>query len=318
MVAGLRAGTGSVARSAAWLGAAVALVGFSLSGHIVPSGPAWLTAPALILHTMAAAYWAGSLLPLRQVLASDETDAPFIVERFSRLAVVAVAVLVVAGGIIAALQVRSASALVTTAYGLALTSKLVLVAGLIAVAAFNKLRLTPALARREPDALGALRRMIALEISLVLAILVATGVLGTRPPPRVLAEGAAHVASHGPGAVSDPGLFVTLVQDRYSADIELGSAWSGVTRARIALRDARGAPLAAREVTFIASNPGAGVEPIRRLADLAEEGGWTVDNLLLAPAGRWTLRVEALVSDFEKASFETRIDLVSANPAAGA
>jgi copper transport protein len=301
----------------AWLGTALALISLCFSGHIVPSGPGWLTAPALIVHTAAAAFWAGSLLPLRQILRREEEGAALIVERFSRLAVVAVAMLVVGGTIIAVLQVRSPGALLTTAYGLTLSVKLGLVAALIALAAFNKLRLTPALARGEPAALGALRQTIAVEFAMVLAILVATGLLGTRPPPRVIAEGAAHVASHGAGLSSDIGLFVTLVQERHSADIELGSAWSGVTRARIAIRDERGASLEAQEVSFIASNPGAGVEPIRRLADRAKDGTWDVDNLLLAPAGRWTLRVEALVSDFDKATFETRIDLVSRNPSAG-
>jgi len=312
VVIGLRSGTGSALRPAALLGAALALVSFGLSGHVVSSGPRWLTIPTLVGHTAAAAFWAGSLLPLRHVLGSVEGDAPAIVERFSRLAIVAVGILVVAGTIIAVLQVRSPGALLTTAYGLALTLKLGCVAGLIGLAAFNKLRLTPALARGDPAARGALRQTIAAELALVLAILVATGVLGTRPPPRVIAEGAAHALHQSAGSAnSETGFVLTVIQERQSADIVLASAWSGVNRVQIAIRDRSGSPLKAQEMTFIASNPGAGVEPIRRVAELTEDGTWRVDNLLLAPAGRWTLRVDVLISDFEKVIIETRTDLLS-------
>jgi copper transport protein len=310
VIIGLR--TKTALRPLAWLGAAIALGGFGLSGHVVTSGPRWLTIPTLIAHTSAAAFWAGSLLPLWQVIRSNERVAPAVVERFSRLAVVAVGVLLVAGTIIAVLQVRSPGALLTTGYGLALTVKLALVAGLIALAAWNKLRLTPALGRRKASARRAMQKTIVTEMACVFAILVATGVVGTRAPPRVLAEGAAH-AAHAGGSV-ETGLALTIIQEKRSADIVLASAWSGVNRARIALRDADGTPVEAHEVMLIASNPGAGVEPIERIAERAEDGTWRVDDLLLAPPGRWTLRLDVLINDFEKAILETRTDLLNRQP----
>jgi copper transport protein len=310
VVIGLR--TKTALRPLAWLGAAIALGGFGLSGHVVTSGPRWLTIPTLIAHTSAAAFWAGSLLPLWQVIRSNERVAPAVVERFSRLAVVAVGVLLVAGTIIAVLQVRSPGALLTTGYGLALTVKLALVAGLIALAAWNKLRLTPALGRRKASARRAMQKTIVTEMACVFAILVATGVVGTRAPPSVLAEGAAH-AAHAGGSV-ETGLALTIIQEKRSADIVRASAWSGVNRARIALRDADGTPVEAHEVMLIASNPGAGVEPIERIAERAEDGTGRVDDLLLAPPGRRTLRLAVLINDFEKALLETRTDLLNRQP----
>ena len=36
---------------------------------------------------------------------------------------------------------------------------------------------------------------------------------------------------------------------------------------------------------------------------------WRVDGVILAPPGRWTLRLEILVSDFEKPILETEFEL---------
>ena len=307
---GLRGGARR--RGLAWLGAAIALGGFGLSGHIVGSGPAWLTFPTLIAHTSAAAFWAGSLLPLRQVLGSGDRAAPMIVERFSRLAMAAVGILLLAGLIIALLQAGSFDALFTTGYGIALSAKLLLVAVLIAVATWNKLRLNPPLMRGRSGSRAALQRTILAELVLVGGILGATGFLGTRPPPRVLAEGAAHAAHFGAG--DEAGLVLTIIQASRSAEIELASSLSGVNVARVTLSNPDGSRIEPQEVSLIASNPGAGVEPIVREAEPAEDGTWRVENLLLAPAGRWTLRLDVLISDFENAILETRTDLFSRQP----
>jgi copper transport protein len=78
---------------------------------------------------------------------------------------------------------------------------------------------------------------------------------------------------------------------------------------QIELLDSAGAPIEASEVTLVAANPSAAVEPLRRAATATGPGTWRIEDLLLLPAGRWSIRVEALVSDFEKATFETVITL---------
>ena len=291
------------------LGAVIALASFALSGHAVTAGPRWLTVPVLLTHTTAVAYWAGALLPLLYALRVLDKAAAPIVERFSRIAVGAVAALVIAGLIIAVLQVRSFGGLVGTTYGLVLLAKIGLVAGLIALAAANKLRLTPALVRREPGAARALGRIVAAEIALVIAILLATAALGTTPPPRALAGGAESHAAHLQQPERDLGLATTIVSGGRSAEIVLDSELSGINSAEIIVRDGPGWPIEAQEVTLIAANPAAGVEPIRRAADRTQSGAWRVENLLLVPAGRWTLRLDVLVSDFEKAILDTEVEL---------
>lgn len=296
-------------RALAWLGAAAALVSFGLSGHVVTAGPSWLTVSVLIVHTSAVAFWAGALVPLWQAVGQLDAAAAPLVAQFSRRAMAAVMVLVVAGLVIAVLQVQSLGGLVETRYGLILLVKLGLVVALIILAAINKLRLSPALARAEPKAAAALRRTIAAEMVLVAAILVATATLGTTPPPRAFADGAENHAGHLAEARDQDtaGLSVTIVTGSYSAEILLKSAQSGMNEASLTLLNGGGRPLQAQEVTFIVGNPAAGVEPIRRAAERDGPDRWRIDDLLIVPAGRWSVRVDVLVNDFEKAILETQI-----------
>jgi copper transport protein len=199
--------------------------------------------------------------------------------------VIAIAALVIAGLIIILLQVQSLAGLVTTTYGLILLAKLGLVAGLLGLALINKVRLTPALAGGEPGAVTALRRTIAAELVLASAILVATAALGTTPPPRVFQDGMEAKAGHIYGPPQSRGLSVTIIAAGRSAEVVLDADRSGINAAQIRLLDSTGGPLQAQEVTFIAANPSAGVEPIRRTTEAVRPGTWQVDHLLLVPSG---------------------------------
>ena len=66
--------------------------------------------------------------------------------RFSRIAVPVVGLLVLTGLALAVIQLESFGALIETRYGLILSTKLVLVIGLLVLAALNRFRFTPALA----------------------------------------------------------------------------------------------------------------------------------------------------------------------------
>ena len=287
------------ARALSSVGAGIALLSFALSGHVVAAGSRWITVPALIAHSSAVAFWIGSLLPLRRALSLSEFEAAPLMRRFSRIAVAAVAVLALAGTIVAAVQVRSFSGLLGTMYGQLLLAKLALVAGLLGLAALNKVWLTPALDRGEPRAVKSLRVTIEAEIALVLAILTATAVLGTTPPPRVHnASAAADV--HAPHEHHRPLLSLELSNADLRARITFASDESGANAAEIDITDLDGEAVTPLEVTLAASNPSTGIEAIRRRATAVGPGRWRVGDLMLVPAGEWTIRVEILVSDFEK------------------
>jgi copper transport protein len=302
-------GDRSAVRPLAYAGAAAALASLALSGHVVTAASRWITIPVLITHTIAAAFWIGSLLPLHRAVARSGARAAPVVQRFSRAAVLAVAALVIAGLVIVLLQVKSLGGLVTTTYGLILLAKLGLVAGLLGLALVNKLRLTPALAGGDPGAGWALRRTIEAELALAAGILVATAALGTTPAPRVLQNGAETHAGHIHARPASRGLSVTISVAGRSAEIILDSDRSGANGARIELLDSAGRPLLAQEVILVAANPAAGVEPIRRTAEAAGPGIWKVEQILLVPAGSWSMRIDALIGDFERTSLETVITL---------
>lgn len=90
-----------------------------------------------------------------------------------------VPVLLVAGVGLGWMILGSATALLTTDYGLALLFKVALVASLLALAAMNKLRIVPALQAGKAQAAKQLQRSIHLEMVTVGLIFAVTAVLTT-------------------------------------------------------------------------------------------------------------------------------------------
>ena len=51
------------------------------------------------------------------------------------------------------------------------------------------------------------------------------------------------------------------------------------------------------------------MESIERKATRAGDGTWRVDNLVVPRPGRWTVRVDALITDFEKVILAGAVDI---------
>jgi hypothetical protein len=79
---------------------------------------------------------------------------------------------------------------------------------------------------------------------------------------------------------------------------------SGVNFSR---RLTAGAPLDAREAVIEVSLPSAGIEPFRQPLTRLAPGEFAASGIELLPAGTWRLRIEALVSDFERAAFTAEV-----------
>ncbi len=165
------------ARAPGVVGVCAVLASFLLGGHTVNAPARALLAPLLGLHVLVAAFWLGALWPLRQ-LASRIKPAPLaaLLRDFSQVALWLVPLLALAGLAMACLLLPGAAAL-ATAYGLLLCAKALLFSGLMALAALNRLRLTPALAAGSSDALRVLRRCLATEYALVVLVLCLTAAL---------------------------------------------------------------------------------------------------------------------------------------------
>jgi len=175
---------GLAAHSAGVAGSLAALGSFALTGHTALDAHRLLLAPLLLAHLALAAFWFGSLWPLRQLCALEPRErAACVIEAFSSGALWLVPLIPLAGAGIAVVLLPDFAALLAP-YGLLLGAKLMLFAALMGLAALNKLRLSPALARGEPGALARFRRSVAAEYVLICAVLVVTAVLTGFFSPR--------------------------------------------------------------------------------------------------------------------------------------
>ena len=168
----------------ALVGTVAVAISFAQVGHALGEPRAAL-AVLLVLHLLAAAFWVGALVPLRQAaLVPGSAD---LLHHFGNLAAFGVAVLIIAGTTLAWLLSGSVTALFGTAYGSALLVKVAIVAVLLGFAALNKVRLVPALRAEKPGAAHALRRAILMEMLAVVMILLATATITsvTTPPANL-------------------------------------------------------------------------------------------------------------------------------------
>jgi uncharacterized membrane protein len=172
-----------------WLlgGALLLAVSRVLTGHLASREPGIVLMPLMFLHVSCAAYWVGSLWPLYRLIGRESPRvAAAVVERFSNIALAAVAVLAVAGVITTFVHLRTPSALLATWYGQLLLMKTTWFTVLMSIAAYHKLRLTPRLAAGDGAAARRMRWGIRAEAAvMVLVILISTLVAATPPeaPP---------------------------------------------------------------------------------------------------------------------------------------
>ena len=279
--------------------AALAVAGLALaaSGHASAAQPQWLMRPMVFLHATAIMVWAGALIPLGLALRRRDPGAVAFLQRFSRAIPVVLAVLVIAGVMLAIVQVEKPAALLETAYGRLLLVKLALLSVLFGLAAFNRWRLTARVAAGEPAAYKQLRRSIAAETLIVLAIFCVAAGWRFTPPPRALAIAAAQPAS----------THIHTLQAM--ADLSVMPGHAGPVEARIVVMTGDFGPLNAKELTLVLSKPDSGIEPLKRAAIKADDGTWRVKNLVVPFGGKWNARLDILISDFEMAQIEGSIDI---------
>ncbi|MFT4784730.1 MAG: putative copper resistance protein D [Paracoccaceae bacterium] len=158
-------------------GSALAIWSFCEIGHVASKDRLWFQA-VLFTHLIVAAFWLGIFLPLQRLSRSSGTlaQAADLGHRFGQIASFTVPFLVVAGVIMTWRLVGSVSAMVGTSYGLMLLTKIGAVAVLLALGAFNKVRLVPALRDGDPTVGPRLAKSISLEWFCVWVILLATAI----------------------------------------------------------------------------------------------------------------------------------------------
>jgi putative copper resistance protein D len=142
------------------------------------------------VHLLAAGAWLGALPGLALLLAfagraqieRASVIAATATRRFSVLGICCVGLLVASGIANARYLVGSPTALVDTHFGRLLLAKLVLFGAMVALAAHNRLRISPRVEAHDPAALSALARNARAEIVFGMALVAVVGWLGISAP----------------------------------------------------------------------------------------------------------------------------------------
>jgi copper transport protein len=277
---------------------AMAGVGLSLaaSGHAATASPQWVTRPSLFLHGVAVAYWIGALAPLAAMTHRHKDDLPRVLKQFSGLAVPLVGLLVLSGLALSIIQLGSVRALTETSYGILLSIKLALVMLLLALAALNRFVGTPAVVA-DCNNTRLLLGSIVTECVLVICILAVVAGWRFTPPPR---------ASVAP--VATP-LSVHIHTDAAMFQVLVSPGKVGANDFVLQLMTGDAALLPAKEATLILSLPERGIERMERRATLGPDGNWHVRGVALPQPGRWRMQIDALVTDFQKVSLDSELQV---------
>ncbi|HKO23617.1 MAG TPA: CopD family protein, partial [Chloroflexota bacterium] len=195
----------AVVRGIAALLAAAYMLLVAFSGHAADVTPGWLSYPIDWLHLLFTAAWVGGIaalaygvLPVRRTLAPEERAMAVLplLDRFSPVAYLAVAVLALSGLYNAVNHLDAPARLADTAYGQLLVLKLLLVGLLMLLSSSHVWGLRPHMVRlhrkghRDAHAvagvhegLATLAARLRLETGVGAAILLATALMGQTLPP---------------------------------------------------------------------------------------------------------------------------------------
>ena len=263
------------------------------SGHANVSGA--LSFVADVVHVQAASIWVGglALLVLALVLARGRrwelaTDA---VPRFSQLALVAVAALIVAGIVNGYLQVRTWSGLWETAYGRLLLVKVTLLLPLLGLGAYNRLRSVPRITARRTSSAdrGWFLRTTGLELGLMVVVIAVTALLVAEPPARSVVT--------PPGPVS-----ATARAGDLDVELVVDPAQTGGNAVHIYLLEPSGRPADVDQVSLSATLRSQGLGPLRAEARRVTVGHWAAYGFEFPVPGDWQLLLEARRGEFESLS----------------
>lgn len=261
--------SGETERIMAGIGAAALILSRVVTGHPAIQEPMLILVPSMAIHVAAAAFWFASLWVLLRLLRKGPlADAPEILAAFARTALWSVAALLLAGGIMAAIHLKSIDALLHTAYGETLLWKLGGVAGLLLFAGINKLVLTPDLLRRfDPDRM---KTLIRLEALLMIAVIAVSTVLAATAPASRADEPSTALAQTGISVLSDTG--------NYTLQVEFSSRpYDEEQPLSLELFDSTGAAYTPLEVSITVTIPSRRIEALPLSVVLVEGNHLAID-----------------------------------------
>jgi copper transport protein len=264
------------------------------AGHADTQSPRAVLIPADVLHVIAAGAWLGGLVLLlvcfwpRRSSRQPGAGAAEATARFSRLALPAIAALVLAGSVQAWFYLGSIGAFFDSTYGWALVAKIALLALIVALAAGNRRR-TARLAPGAPDGASTLRRAMRAEVTLAVLVLAATATLVRAAPPATLDDGpVVRELNVGP----------------MQLQIDIEPATVGPNDYHLYLFDRRtGAQVdRVKELTIRLVERDRGIGPINLTIPRKGPAHYELRNSTLGVAGTWEAMVTVRVSRFDEYS----------------
>ncbi|MEZ5382211.1 MAG: copper resistance protein CopC [Microthrixaceae bacterium] len=241
--------------------------------------------------------------------------------RFSNWGLGAVVALAATGTWMLLVRIGGPARLLASGYGLLGTAKVLVLAGLVVLAARNRYQLIPRLARAFPTlspegadsgearrAAAALRKSIDGEMILLVVAIVLGGVLGATPPPNDAADSALSESLAG-------GLNSTVSQSAdfgpYQVQLEVSPAGVGPNIAHVTVIDPTGPPPEdLTELTASFELPEADLGPLQPTGVELNDSHVIFEDVVLSSPGRWRIIVDARRNgtEFLRANFEVDIE----------
>lgn len=159
------------------IGSFISLYSFTQVGHMHEHGSV-LISLSLFVHVTVAALWLSILLPLRDLVLSENTvnEAAKVAHQFGQIALFFIPLLILAGTYMAWVLFDNTIDLVSTRYGQIILIKIFLTSILLSLAAFNKFKFVPQLKAGSSLAAHKLANTIQIERVLLTLILIAIAI----------------------------------------------------------------------------------------------------------------------------------------------
>lgn len=293
-----------------------------LTGHSQTQKPLWAMMTSDITHLVAGAVWCGGLVGLVLMMtrtqlgarnqrgatsAGDPKVSPTVpatctpeftaevVRRFSGWALACVVGVALTGVVMVLLIADDLVALVSSSYGRLLVLKLGLVAVVVLLAGWNRFRLLPRVIKEPtvPLRWSALRRVVALEATVLVAVLLVTGFLSNANP----------YSNSGSGTDS-AGSSVTPQEADFEQKSQGLRIVGKVTPATVGTNtvtftlEYEGQPITSDDVTVTLRLPEQNLGPLNVEAHWDPDAGHYEASMQVPASGKWSLQVAARVDSY--------------------
>ena len=299
-----------LARSLALYGGLAVTISFAIWGHASELPPTFVSLIADAVHATAAGLWFGGLVGLAMILrrrTSDSVaDTGAIIGRFSTMAMDSVIALVIAG---LALSITgsggSPDAMVSTTWGRLVLAKAGITLGIVAIAAWNRRSLVPALVDPGPEGdigpdrdrrWAMLLRTVRLEAIAIVVVLALTAVVVNVTPARTATS-------------AGSGFDQTQSVDTGTVNLTVTPARVGMNAVHVQyFKDDQMCDVA-NTMTIEFSLPSEGLAPITRQVVKAGPGHFIAQGPEFSMPGIWTVTLVVRTGDFseQRTSFEVPI-----------